>query len=96
MALLAQEAAFWMHYTIALIVLCSAINIAFDFSKWVPEKVVKLLQDCASVVKSYHLIKEQFHFCGKTLLPLIYKTLVRTRTKQEVGFQADFAIISRN
>ena len=29
----------------------------------------------------YHPIKQQFHFCRKTLLPLIYKPVVRTRRK---------------
>ena len=37
-ALLASEAAFWMHYTIALIIVCSATNIAFAFSKWVRDQ----------------------------------------------------------
>ena len=59
-------------------------------------QVVELVQDCSRVVKSYHLIKQQLYFWGKTLLPLIYKALVRTRTKYEVGCQADFAIILRN
>ena len=85
-----------MHNTIALFVLCSATNVAFAFSKWVRDQVVKLFRDCACVVKSYHLIKPQFHFCEKPLLPLIYKALVRTRRKEEVGCQADFAIISKN
>ena len=50
-ALLASEAAFWMHYTIALIIVCSATNIAFAFSKWIRDQVVELFQDCASVVR---------------------------------------------
>ena len=65
-ALLASEAAFWMHNTNALLILCSfallilctinimfTINIfAFAFSKWVRDQVVKMFQDCASVVKT--------------------------------------------
>ena len=49
--LLASEAAFWMHNTIALIILCSATNIAFALSKWVRDQVVELFQDRASVVR---------------------------------------------
>ena len=80
-AWLASEADFGMHNPIALIILCSATNLAFAFSKRVCDKVVELFQDCACVGKSCHLIKPQFHFCGKTLLPLIYKALVRARRK---------------
>ena len=59
-----------MHNTIALIILCLVTNAALAFSKWVRDKVVELFQDCACVVKSYHLIKPQFHLCRKALLPL--------------------------
>ena len=48
--LLTSEADFWMHNLIALIMFYSATNVAFGFSKWVPDKVVELLRDCASVV----------------------------------------------
>ena len=58
-ALLASEAAFWMHSTIALIILCSATNVAFALSKWVRDKVVQLFQDCASVVKRFELPSNQ-------------------------------------
>ena len=43
-ALLASEAAFWMHNTLALIIICSATKIAFAFSKWVRNQVVELFQ----------------------------------------------------
>ena len=42
--------AFWMLSTIALIIVCSATNVAFAFLKWVRDEVVELFQDCASVV----------------------------------------------
>ena len=50
-ALLASEAAFWMHNTIALMIVCLATNIAFALSKWVREQVVKLFLHFASVVR---------------------------------------------
>ena len=51
-ALLASEAAFWMRNTIALIIILrSATNVAFAFSKWSLDKVVELFQDGASVVR---------------------------------------------
>ena len=53
------------------ITVCLATNIAFAFSKWIRDQVVELFQDCASSY-SYYLIKLQFYFCGKTVLPLIY------------------------
>ena len=43
-ALLASEAAFWMHNTIALIIVCSATSSTFAFSKWVRDQVVELFQ----------------------------------------------------
>ena len=43
-ALLASEAACWMHNTLALIIVYLATNIAFAFSKWVREQVVELFQ----------------------------------------------------
>ena len=52
-ALLALEAAIWMHNTIALIILCSATHVAFALSKWVRDKVVQLFQDCASVIEEF-------------------------------------------
>ena len=48
------------------------------------------------ISRSYHVTKQQFRICGKTLLPLIYKAFVGTRRKYEVGSQADFAITSQN
>ena len=39
--------------------------------------------------------KQQFYFCKRTVLPLMYDALVRTRGKLEVGCQTDFAIITR-
>ena len=51
-ALLASETAFWMHYTIALIIFCSATNVALAFSNWVRDKVGKLFQGCASIIKA--------------------------------------------
>ena len=45
-ALLALEAAFWMHNTISRRILSSATNVAYAFSKWVRDKVVELFQDC--------------------------------------------------
>ena len=59
-----------MHNTIAQVILCSATNVAFTFLKWVRDKVVELFRNWANVVKIYHFIKQQFHFCGKTLPPL--------------------------
>ena len=50
-ALLASEAGFWMHNTIALIILCSATNIAFAFLKWVHDQVVELFQEGVSVLE---------------------------------------------
>ena len=47
---MASVAAFSMHNTIALTILCSPTNVASAFSKWVRYKVVELFQDCVSVV----------------------------------------------
>ena len=47
-ALLALKPDFWMHNTIALIILCSARNVAFTFSKLVQDKFVELFRDGAS------------------------------------------------
>ena len=50
-ALLVSEAAFWMRNPIiALIILYSATNVSYICSKWLPDKVVELFRDCASVV----------------------------------------------
>ena len=49
-AVLASEAAFWMHNIIAQIIFRSATNFAFAFLKWIRDKVVELFQDCAGVV----------------------------------------------
>ena len=74
-------------------IMCSNKCCICPFKKGTRQFRTILLQNCACVVKSYHLIKQQFYFCGKTLLPIIYKALNRTTRKQKVVCQADFGII---
>ena len=92
-ALLASEAAFWMQNIIALIILCSATNVALAFSKWVHDQVVELFWDCACAVTTWS--NHSLIFAEKHCYHSFIRRQLEPEENKEVGCQADFVIISR-